>query len=93
MKTKLEIAKQQFISDVAYYSETYPEMQGNIINAVMSGTQKAIANALSNIDGLLDSLGRQNIVIHQTRDLLLPRLISGQLDVSDLPIDTGGLYA
>jgi type I restriction enzyme S subunit len=31
----------------------------------------------------------RNSVLHQTRDLLLPRLISGELDVSDLPIDTG----
>ena len=33
---------------------------------------------------------RKNAVLRRTRDLLLPRLISGQLDVSDLPIDTGG---
>jgi hypothetical protein len=30
-------------------------------------------------------------VQRRTRDLLLPRLISGELDVSDLPVDTGGL--
>ncbi len=27
----------------------------------------------------------------RARDLLLPRLISGELDVSDLAVDTGGL--
>ena len=31
--------------------------------------------------------------LRQTRDLLLPRLISGEIDVSDLPINTGGLDA
>lgn len=32
------------------------------------------------------SLARRNAVLRQTRDLLLPRLISGELDVSELPI-------
>ena len=36
-----------------------------------------------------DVLERKNDLLRETRDLLLPRLISGQLDVSHLPIDTG----
>ena len=32
-----------------------------------------------------------NATLRRTRDLLLPRLISGQIDVSDLDIDTGEL--
>jgi type I restriction enzyme S subunit len=35
------------------------------------------------------SLGARNVTLRQTRDLLLPKLISGELDVSTLPIDTG----
>ena len=31
----------------------------------------------------------KNANLRRTRDLLLPRLISGHLDVSDLSIDTG----
>ena len=32
---------------------------------------------------------RKNIILRQTRDLLLPKLISGQLDVEELDIDPG----
>lgn len=34
-------------------------------------------------------LGRRNSNLRQTRDLLLPKLISGELDVSELDIDIG----
>lgn len=40
---------------------------------------------------LLKVLAEKNVTLRHTRDLLLPHLISGELDVSDLPIDTGGL--
>jgi type I restriction enzyme S subunit len=35
---------------------------------------------------LCDSLEQRNATLHRTRDLLLPRLISGELDVSELDI-------
>jgi type I restriction enzyme S subunit len=35
---------------------------------------------------LHDALEQQNVALRRTRDLLLPRLISGELDVSDLDI-------
>lgn len=38
---------------------------------------------------LLTSLIKRNVVLRKTRDLLLPKLISGQLDVEELDIDTG----
>ena len=38
---------------------------------------------------LLLALQRKNTVLRQTRDLLLPKLISGEIDVSDLDIDVG----
>jgi type I restriction enzyme S subunit len=34
-------------------------------------------------------LSKKNVNLRKTRDLLLPKLISGQLDVEDLEIDTG----
>lgn len=37
---------------------------------------------------LRENLRRQNRNLQQTRDLLLPRLVSGEIDVSDLDIDT-----
>jgi type I restriction enzyme S subunit len=38
-------------------------------------------------------LGRKTEILRQTRDLLLPKLMSGQLDVEDLDIDTGETLA
>ena len=35
------------------------------------------------------NMERKNITLRHTRDLLLPRLISGELDVSELDIETG----
>ncbi|NPV27676.1 MAG: restriction endonuclease subunit S [Firmicutes bacterium] len=35
-------------------------------------------------------LRKKNTILHRTRDLLLPRLISGELDVENLDIDVGG---
>ncbi len=41
------------------------------------------------IFNLLNLFKRKNDVLRQTRDLLLPKLISGEMDVSDLDIKTG----
>ena len=38
---------------------------------------------------VLRRLRQRNTVLRQTRDLLLPKLISGEIDVSDLDIDVG----
>jgi len=37
----------------------------------------------------IENLNRRNITLRQTRDLLLPKLISGELDVSELDIGIG----
>ncbi len=42
---------------------------------------------------LQDNLERQNTNLRTTRDLLLPKLVSGEIDVSDLDIDTSWLVA
>ena len=42
---------------------------------------------------LCDRLHRQNSSLRKTRDLLLPRLISGEIGVEDLDINTEGLAA
>ena len=46
-----------------------------------------VGHALSQKQNLYD----QSDVLRRTRDLLLPRLISGEIDVSELEIETGGL--
>jgi len=38
------------------------------------------------IIGLLFNLAKKNQILRKKRDLLLPKLISGELDVSDLDI-------
>jgi len=47
-----------------------------------SGTWKLVLN-----------LHRQNANLRLTRDFLIPKLISGQIDVSDFDIDTSLLSA
>jgi len=39
----------------------------------------------------IENLLTNNTILRRTRDLLLPRLISGEVDVSELEINTGGL--
>jgi type I restriction enzyme S subunit len=51
---------------------------------------KAVADVFEEhaepLNSLALSLGRRNDVIRRTRDLLLPKLISGEVDVSELEI-------
>lgn len=42
---------------------------------------------------LCDNLNLKNSILSDTRDLLLPKLISGEIDVSDLSIDMSILYS
>ena len=43
--------------------------------------------------GLATILRREAVVLRATRDLLLPRLVSGDIDVSNLDIDVGDAAA
>jgi len=49
--------------------------------------QAQFVDTIAPIRGLLTNLLEQNGVLAEARDLLLPRLISGELDVSDLDLD------
>ena len=49
--------------------------------------QSKFAPAFESIDQQIANLFQRNCVLQTTRDLLLPRLISGELDVSELPIE------
>ena len=54
------------------------------------------AQAKAMFDPIFDleiNLRRKNTRLRQTRDLLLPRLVSGELNVEDLDIETGELAA
>lgn len=49
--------------------------------------EEAFRDVVGPMFELVFSLARQNTVLGEARDLLLPRLISGELDVSDLDLD------
>ena len=42
------------------------------------------------MDKLIETLTQKNVNLRVTRDVLLPKLISGELDVSDLDIQMAG---
>ena len=46
-----------------------------------------------NLLNQMEILGRKNANLRKTRDLLLPRLISGEIDVENLDINTGEIAA
>jgi len=51
--------------------------------------QEKIINFFSDCYKKIDNLKEKNINLRKTRDLLLPRLISGEIDVENLAINTG----
>ena len=53
--------------------------------------QQLFEQAVEPLRDLSDNLGAQNRVLREARDLLLPRLVNGELDVSEL--DLGGALA
>ena len=50
--------------------------------------QRSIAEALDTFDELVWTLGQQSAHLRQMRELLLPKLLSGQLDISFLDLPT-----
>ena len=55
--------------------------------------EAAFESAVGPIAALIENLVLQNTSLQQARDLLLPKLISGEIDVSELDIDTSWLAA
>ena len=51
-------------------------------------TQRQFATQIQPLIDSIQNLGTKNANLRQTRDLLLPKLISGEIDVSELNIDT-----
>ena len=56
-----------------------------------TGVTRMFQDLISPIFQQVRNLRSRNANLRRTRDLLLPRLISGEVEVSHLPIDTGGL--
>jgi len=60
--------------------------------AILLSPTPLLENAEQILEPLLEALfnyAKRNNILRQTRDLLLPKLISGELDVSELDIKTG----
>lgn len=55
--------------------------------------QEDFGRAVGPMRELVDVLHRQSAALGRSKDLLLPRLISGEIDVSELDIDTSWLAA
>jgi type I restriction enzyme S subunit len=51
--------------------------------------QNFAASMLDNFFKKINNLEKKNINLRKTRDLLLPKLISGEIDVENLDINTG----
>ncbi len=67
----------------------------NNINIIVSSNQiqEQFSDFMSTVFSQIDLLQKKNDNLRKTRDLLLPKLISGQIDVENLDIDTGELAA
>ena len=73
-----------------------PNMSGSQIeNYKIVCPPSSVCNHFSSVVGAMliqsDNLMLRNINLRQTRDLLLPKLISGELDVSELDINTDSI--
>ena len=54
------------------------------------GVLEQFDDAVRPVRRLINNLLEQNAVLREARDLLLPRLVSGELDVSGLGLGSGG---
>lgn len=70
-------------SDLAAYGIVLPD------DAILERLSSVVRPKID----LIFNLVRQNAGLRSTRDLLLPRLVSGEIDLSDLDIDTTWLAA
>ena len=66
---------------------TKADMQGIEFLSADNETHQRFEEIVLPVESQIENLTIKNSNLHQTRDLLLPKLISGELDVSDLNID------
>jgi type I restriction enzyme S subunit len=65
------------------------DLRGLEIPFAPKEVQDATAPTFENLDRQIANLFKRNRILKATRDLLLPKLISGKLNVEDLDIDVG----
>lgn len=54
-------------------------------------TTRRFTQLIEPIGTQIESLLNKNVNLRKTRDLLLPKLVSGEVNVSELDMDTEGL--
>ena len=69
--------------------ETVVGFTGNSCNEATKNLEEALGKVTVKNKTSDAFISNQNENLKQTRDYLLPKLISGKVDVSDLDIDTG----
>ena len=73
------------------YKRYWTELSNKIVATADSETSERFSNFTGGIFQKIEILKRRTHNLRQTRDLLLPKLISGEIDVSELDIDTDGM--
>ena len=73
------------------YKRYWTELSNKIIAAADSKTREQFSNFTVDIFQQIEVLKRKNQNLRHIRDLLLPKLISGEIDVSEFDIDTNGI--
>ena len=71
------------------YKRHWTELSNKQVAVSLTGITKQFANLVIPMFEDIETLRRKNINLSCTRDLLLPKLISRELDVSELDIDIG----
>ena len=66
---------------------TKKDMESIMLLNPPSSVVEEFESVASPLAELVANLSRQNVVLREARDLLLPRLVSGDLDVSELGLD------
>jgi len=82
---------QNFVSGASTGTTRKSASAGVLTNIDLLVPKKEVLDKFENvvflIRGLLNNLLEKNMTLRETRDLLLPKLISGDVDVSDLDIE------
>ena len=73
------------------YKRHWTELNNKEVAIGDSETRKRFSDFATPIFEQIETLREKNQNLRQTRDLLLPKLISGEIDVSELDTDTNGV--
>ncbi len=73
------------------YKRYWTELNNKVVAVADSETSERFSDFTTGIFQKTESLKQRNQNLRQTRDLLLPQLISGEIDVSELDINVDGM--